>query len=65
MYEKGACDYEYFKELGWMESDYFYETKLGLVKKLIGKLIDRQAVKMGRKMVRKRAGYKRKNENVG
>jgi len=33
-------DYEYFKEKGWFESDYYYKTRIGLVKKIAGKIID-------------------------
>ena len=39
-------DYQYYKEKGWLESDYFYETTLGPVKKISGRLFDF----MGRKM---------------
>ncbi len=54
-YKSGAGlprDYEYFKANGWLESDYFYETRLGLVKKAIGWWADRQAVKQGEKAVK-------------
>lgn len=34
-------DYRYYAEHGWFESDYFYPTNLGPVKKLAGKLFDR------------------------
>jgi multimeric flavodoxin WrbA len=33
-------DYRYYVEKGWFESDYFYPTRLGLVKKGAGKLFD-------------------------
>ncbi len=33
-------DYYYFKEKGWLESDYFYDTALGPIKKLAGLLFD-------------------------
>ncbi len=33
-------DYHYYKEKGWFESDYYYDTSLALLKKLAGKLFD-------------------------
>ncbi len=33
-------DYQYFKENGWFESDYYYDTSLGLIKKLVGRFFD-------------------------
>jgi multimeric flavodoxin WrbA len=33
-------DYNYYKEMGWFESDFFYSTKLNPLKKITGKLID-------------------------
>ena len=36
-------DYRYYKEQGWFESDYYYPTRLGLLKKVAGKLFDRMA----------------------
>jgi multimeric flavodoxin WrbA len=33
-------DYHYYKEKGWLESDYYYPTSLGLIKKFAGKLSD-------------------------
>jgi multimeric flavodoxin WrbA len=34
-------DYRYFAEKGWLESDYFYPTRLGILKKAVGNLFDR------------------------
>jgi len=36
-------DYKYYSEKGWFESDYFYPTRLGVLKKAAGKLFDRMA----------------------
>lgn len=36
-------DYRYYAEKGWFESDYFYLTRLGSVKKAAGKLFDQMA----------------------
>jgi len=33
-------DYHYYKEKGWFESDYYYPTSLGLLKKIAGYLFD-------------------------
>ena len=33
-------DYRYFKEKGWFESDYYYDTPLGFIKKLAGCFFD-------------------------
>lgn len=40
MQSKGYRDYRYFKELGWLESDYYYPVSLGLFKKAIGCFFD-------------------------
>ncbi|MBD3194987.1 MAG: NADPH-dependent FMN reductase [Candidatus Lokiarchaeota archaeon] len=33
-------DYQYYQENGWFESDYYYETSLGIGKKIAGSLAD-------------------------
>lgn len=33
-------DVQYFKERGWLESEYYYDTKLNIFKTSVGKLID-------------------------
>jgi hypothetical protein len=33
-------DYQYYKEKGWFESDYYYPTSLGLIKKAVGTIFD-------------------------
>lgn len=33
-------DYDYFRDKGWFTSDYYYETKLGPFKKLVGRFFD-------------------------
>lgn len=42
-------DHQYFKEKGWFESGYYYETSLGVGKKLAGYFFDF----LGRQMVKK------------
>jgi multimeric flavodoxin WrbA len=36
-------DHQYFAEKGWLESDYYYPTSLGPLKKITGSLADRMA----------------------
>ncbi|MFZ6026987.1 MAG: flavodoxin family protein [Chloroflexota bacterium] len=36
-------DYRYYEEKGWFESEYYYPVRLGLGKKLAGRLFDRMA----------------------
>jgi multimeric flavodoxin WrbA len=33
-------DYRYYRQNGWFETDYYYPVKLGLLKKLAGKIFD-------------------------
>ncbi len=33
-------DYQYYKEKGWFEADYYYATSLGFMKRLAGSIID-------------------------
>jgi len=47
-------DYQYFKEKGWLESPFFYDTKLSLVKRIAGAWADRQGIKFGEKIKRQK-----------
>jgi hypothetical protein len=40
-------DYAYYAEKGWFESDYYYPTRLGILKKAAGKFFDSMAVRKG------------------
>ena len=40
LYKQSYRDYVYFKKAGWFESDYFYPTRLGPVKKGVARLVD-------------------------
>ena len=40
MLDSRSRDYRYYAEKGWFESDYFYPTRLGPLKKAAGKLFD-------------------------
>jgi len=33
-------DYTYYRDQGWFESDYFYPTNMGPLKKIAGRLFD-------------------------
>jgi multimeric flavodoxin WrbA len=41
-------DYTYYADRGWLESDYYYPTRLGALKKGAGKLFDSVSVSMTR-----------------
>ncbi|NPV93492.1 MAG: flavodoxin family protein [Firmicutes bacterium] len=43
-------DHEYYKERGWFATDYYYPTRLGWLKRLVGAWADRQALKQARKI---------------
>jgi hypothetical protein len=43
MLDDRSRDYRYYAERGWFESDYFYPTRLGSLKKVAGKLFDSMA----------------------
>ncbi|MBE3043109.1 flavodoxin family protein [Candidatus Bathyarchaeota archaeon] len=38
--DERSRDYRYYKDKGWFESDYFYSTRLGALKKIAGSLFD-------------------------
>jgi hypothetical protein len=38
--DKKLKDYKYYKEKGWFESEYYYPTRLGTIRKLVGNLAD-------------------------
>lgn len=40
MLDDSSYDYRYYEEKGWFESDYYYPTQLGAVKKITGNLFD-------------------------
>ncbi len=41
MLDDSNRDYRYYAEKGWLESEYFYPTHLGLLKSAAGNLFDR------------------------
>ena len=40
MLDASSRDFTYYKDKGWFESDYYYPTRLGLLKKVAGSLFD-------------------------
>lgn len=38
--DEKEADYRYYAERGWFESPYFYPTRLGFVKRSVGRLAD-------------------------
>ena len=38
--DDSSRDYAYYKEKGWFESDYFYPTRLGALRRVAGRLFD-------------------------
>jgi len=44
--DDSSRDYRYYLERGWFESDYFYPTRLGVLKKGAGKLFDSMQARM-------------------
>jgi len=38
--DDSACDYVYYQDKGWFESDFYYPTRLGVLKQGAGKLFD-------------------------
>jgi len=39
------CDYAYYRDKGWFQSDYYYPTRLGPLKKAAGSLFDSMAIR--------------------
>jgi len=39
-------DYTYYRDHGWFDSSYYYPTKLGLLKTILGAAFDRMAARM-------------------
>jgi hypothetical protein len=48
MLDDSSRDYTYYKDKGWFESDYYYLTRLGALKKVTGSLFDLIATRMTR-----------------
>jgi hypothetical protein len=48
MLDDSFRDYTYYADKGWLESDYYYPTRLGVLKKGAGKLFDLVSARMTR-----------------
>jgi len=46
--DEGTLDYTYYKDKGWLESDFYYPTDLGVLKKGAGKIFDSVSASMAR-----------------
>jgi hypothetical protein len=46
--DERSRDYRYYAEKGWFESDYYYPTRLGPLKRGAGKLFDGMAARLAR-----------------
>jgi multimeric flavodoxin WrbA len=46
--DDSSRDYRYYVDKGWLDSDYFYPTRLGVLKKVAGKLFDSMSARMTR-----------------
>lgn len=44
--DESSLDFRYYKERGWFDADYFYPTRLGPFKKLVGRLFDAIGARM-------------------
>ncbi|MBN2383396.1 flavodoxin family protein [bacterium] len=38
--DETSRDYTYYRDLGWFDSDYYYPTRVGFIKRSLGKLFD-------------------------
>lgn len=54
---KESRDYTFFKEKGWFQSGYYYETKLSPLKKLMGWVADKLTGMMSERTKAKETGY--------
>ena len=47
--DESSLDYRYYAEHGWFESDYYYPTQLGPLKKWVGVLFDLLGTRMAKR----------------
>ncbi len=60
--DSGSRDYAYYSEKGWFESDYYYPTRLGAVKKAAGGLFDSVAGSIARNSMSQPVRHQQKEE---
>jgi hypothetical protein len=46
--DEDSPDYIYYQDKGWLESDFYYPTDLGVLKKGVGKIFDSVSASMAR-----------------
>ena len=46
MPDENYRDYNYYKNHGWFESDFYYPVKISYLKKLSGKIFDKLSVRI-------------------
>ena len=46
--DEGSPDFTYYQDKGWLESDFYYPTDLGVLKKGAGKIFDSVSASMAR-----------------
>ncbi len=46
MLDETSRDFTYYRDKGWFEADYFYPTRLGVLKKATGSLVDSITARM-------------------
>ncbi len=42
-------DYQYYKKQGWFDSQYYYDTNLGILKRIVGKIADKFSLMQAKK----------------
>ncbi len=52
-----SCDYRYYRDKGWFDASYYYPVRLGLPKKILGRLFD----VLGARMARARSEWHRES----
>lgn len=50
------CDYQYWKQKGWLDKNYYYDTKISLLKKYYAKLIENRMKNQMSKKYKQRSG---------
>jgi len=51
-----SCDYQYWKQKGWLDEDYYYDTVISLFKNCYVKLIENRMKRRMSKKYKQRSG---------
>jgi hypothetical protein len=46
MLDETSRDFTYYRDKGWFDADYYYSTRLGMLKKATGSLVDSITMRM-------------------